>query len=136
MAMPLQIYRNQRLLFSRSAHGEMLALHGNGEAITRVLLHTPVLYDLTPMTFPKRHGCYIWAGTLVEETDTEAPSVITRFWPGSLQEVASVDLTDIFIGFGDHTIGQAILMATYKASFGMAESADSSIDAQRKPSRD
>jgi len=121
MAMPLQIYRNQRLLFSRSADGEMLALHGNGEAITRVLLNTPVLYDLTPMMFPKRHGCYIWAGTLVEETDTEALS-ITRFWPGALQEVAAVDLTDIFIGFGDHTIGQAILMATYKGSFGMADS--------------
>ena len=133
MAMPLKIYRNQRLLFSRSAHGEMLALHGSGEAITRVLLKTPVLYDLSPMTFPKRHGCYIWEGTLVEESDTDAPSVISRFWPGSLQEVAAVDLTDIFIGFGDYTIGQAILMATYKASFGITEF---SIDTQRKPSCD
>lgn len=133
MAMPLQIYRNQRLLFSRSAHGEMLALHGSGEAITRVLLKTPVLYDLPPMTFPKRHGCYIWEGTLVEESDTDAPGVTTRFWPGSLQEVAAVDLTDIFIGFGDYTIGQAILMATYKASFGITEF---SIDTHRNPSCD
>lgn len=135
--MPLHIYRNQRLLFSRSAHGEILALHGSGEAITRVLLKTPVLYDLTPMTFPKRHGCYIWSGTLVEQSDTDPPIVTTRFWPGSLQEVASADLTDIFIGFGDHTIGQAILMATYRASFGMAEStAEPFIDTQGKSSPD
>src|SRR5687767_8029415 len=51
MAMPLHIYPRQRLLFSRSINGEMLALHGSGEAIVRLLLETPILYDLSPMTF-------------------------------------------------------------------------------------
>lgn len=125
MAMPLHIHRRQRLLFSRSANGEMLALHGSGEAVVRLLLKTPILYDLAPMTFPSRHGCYVWDGTLVEETegDGAAHGVTNRFWPGALQQVSSADLTDIFLDFGDQTIGEAILMATYKASFTMSESA-------------
>lgn len=120
--MPLHIHRHQRLLFSRSANGEMLALHGSGEAVTRLLLETPILYDLSPMTFPQHHGCYIWEGTLVEESDagSAAHGVTNRFWPGALQQVATTDLTDIFLSFGDQTLGEAILMATYKASFKMS----------------
>ena len=116
--MPLRIHRSQRLLFSRSADGEILALHGSGGAVTRLLLNTPILYDLSPMTFPNRHGCYIWEGTLVEETEVDADIVTTRFWPGTLRQVRPTDLTDIFLSFGDQTIGQAILLATYEASFG------------------
>ena len=121
--MPLHIYRHQRLLFSRSANGDILALHGSGEAIIRVLLETPILYDLSPMTFPSRHGCYVWDGTLVEESeaDPEAHVVTNRFWPGVLQQVSPADLTDIFLQFGDPTTGEAILMATYKASFHLPE---------------
>jgi hypothetical protein len=117
--MPLHIYRHQRLLFSRSAHGEMLALHGSGEAIIRLLLDTPILYDLSPMTFPAEHGCYMWEGTLVEETEAHpaAPQVTNRFWPGVLQQVSTADLTDIFLNFGDRATGEAILIATYQASF-------------------
>jgi hypothetical protein len=123
MAMPLHIYPRQRLLFSRSINGEMLALHGSGEAIVRLLLDTPILYDLSPMTFPSRHGCYVWEGTLVEESEAHpaAHGVTNRFWPGALQQVSSSDLTDIFLNFGDQTIGEAILIATYKASFNMSE---------------
>jgi hypothetical protein len=130
-AMPLHIYRHQRLLFSRSANGDMLALHGSGEAIVRVLLESPILYDLSPMTFPSRHGCYVWEGTLVEEseTDSTAYGVTTRFWPGALQQVSPADLTDIFLSFGDQPTGEAILMATYKASFHMSEFAP---DTQQK----
>jgi hypothetical protein len=123
MAMPLHIYRHQRLLFSRSAQGEMLALHGSGEAIIRVLLETPILYDLSPMTFPSRHGCYICEGTLVEESGTDriTHGVINRFWPGALQQVSPMDLLDIFLSFEDPVTGEAILMATYKASFNMSD---------------
>ena len=123
MAMPLHIYRHQRLLFSRSANGEMLALHGSGEAIIRLLLETPILYDLSPMTFPYRHGCYVWEGTLVEESEADpaAHGVTNRFWPGALQQVSPANLTDIFLNFGDQTTGEAILMATYKASFNTSE---------------
>lgn len=122
MAMPLHIHRHQRLLFSRSADGDMLALHGSGEAIIRLLLETPILYDLSPMTFPSRQGCYVWEGTLVEESeaDSAAHGVTNRFWPGSLRQVSPADLTDIFLNFGDRTTGEAILMATYKASFNMS----------------
>jgi hypothetical protein len=130
MAMPLHIYRHQRLLFSRSSHGEMLALHGSGEAIIRVLLETPILYDLSPMTFPSRHGCYLWKGTLVEESETDRTThaVINRFWPGDLQQVSPADLLDIFLGFEDQITGEAILMATYKASF---KRSDYSTDSQQ-----
>jgi hypothetical protein len=101
----------------------MLALHGSGEAIIRLLLETPILYDLSPMTFPSRHGCYVWEGTLVEESEADpaAHDMTNRFWPGVLQQVSPADLTDIFLNFGDQTIGEAILMATYKASFHMPE---------------
>jgi hypothetical protein len=118
MPMPLHIHRNQRLLFSRSSAGEVLALHGSGEAVTSLLLKTPILYDLSPMTFPQEHGCYIWEGTLVEESEAEiGQNLIKRFWPGSLQQVSPADLTDIFLSFGDQRTGEAILMATYRASF-------------------
>lgn len=122
--MPLHIHRHQRLLFSRSAHGEILSLHGSGEAIIRLLLSTPILHDLSPMTFPAEHGCYVWEGTLVEETEGHPaiPAVTNRFWPGILQQVPSSDLTDIFLNFGDRATGEAILIATYQASFLRAES--------------
>lgn len=117
--MPLHIYRDQRLLFSRSADGEILALHGSGEAITRLVLKTPILHDLSPMEFPNAHGCYIWEGTLVEESESgsDAHSIPNRYWPGSLHEISPTQLTDIFLTFGDQPTGEAILMATYKASF-------------------
>jgi hypothetical protein len=118
--MPIQIHRNQRLLFSRSARGEILALHGSGDAMTRLLLKTPILHDLSPMTFPDQHGCYIWEGALVEESEpgTDALHATTYYWPGFLRQVSPSDLTDIFLSFGDQTTGQAILLAAYKASFG------------------
>lgn len=119
MGMPLQIYRDQRLLFTRSAHGEILALHGTGEAIVRLLLETPILHDLSPMIFPFEHGCYVWEGTLVEESEAHpiAQGVTNRFWPGVIQRVSPADLAEIFVNFGDQSIGEAILMATYRASF-------------------
>lgn len=117
MPMPLHIHLHQRLLFSRSATGEVLALHGSGEAVTGLLLKTPILYGLPPMRFPVQNGCYIWEGTLVEETEAEGGGDVKRFWPGSLQQVSPADLTDLFLNFGDQTMGQAILMATYRASF-------------------
>lgn len=121
--MPLHIYPHQRLLFSRSAQGEILALHGSGHETIKLLLQTPILYDLSPMAFPQQHGCYIWEGTLVEESEcgSDALEVKNRFWPGSLQKICPGDLTDVFLSFGDQATGQSILMATYQASFGIPD---------------
>jgi len=120
--MPLCIHPRQRLLFSRSAHGEILSLHGSGDATIRLLLKTPILYDLSPMTFPYQHGCYLWEGTLVEESEVgQADGEVTnRFWPGALREICQTDLPEVFLSFGDEVTGQSILMATYEASFGEA----------------
>jgi hypothetical protein len=114
--MPLNICRNQQILFVHEPAGYSIALHGSGTDVKAILITCPVLNDLLPQdTLPRVPGSYLWQGTLVEETEPESEHVQSRYWVGSVLPLEPADVTTVFAEFGDRASAGLILIAAFRA---------------------